>query len=152
MTAIQDNPVRMALACILAVACASCDVAADAPAVADAPAAAQVRVVDELPLRRGYYVRTDDECGTASGATSALVWREGIDECRFMRIERIDESRYRVEQGCSDRRGGVEESTEEYEILAEDRYRVDWGGPVEFRFCAQESLPAGMQYDISHLL
>jgi len=149
MAMIQDNPARMALACILAAVCASCDAAGDAPAATDAPPAAEAQVVDELPLRRGYYVRTDDECGTASNATLALVRRDGITGCSFSRIERIGESRYRVGVSCAVRAAppGQEherdEYTNEYEILAEDRYRVtyDYGETVEFRFCPQQSLP-----------
>lgn len=158
MAMIRNNPARMAFACILTMACASCDAAGDAPAAADPSPAVEAVVVDALPLRRGYYVRTDDECGTASNATLALVWRDGIDECDFAGIERIGESRYRVGLSCAIRGAPPgheherDEYTGEYEILAEDRYRVDWDGPVEFRFCPQESLPEGMQYDISHLL
>lgn len=158
MIATRNNQVRMAFACILALACASCDAAGEAPAAADAPPVAEAQVVDALPLRRGHYVRTDDECGTASNATLALVWRDGIDECNYAGIERIGESRYRVGMSCAirgappGREHERDEYTSEYEILAEDRYRVHWNEPVEFRFCPQESLPKEWQYDVSHLL
>jgi len=149
MAAIQSKPARMAFTCILATACASCGAAVDAPVDADAPTAAQAQAVDELPLRRGFYVRTDDECGTASNATLALVRRDGITGCSFSRIERIGESRYRAGVSCAVRAAppGQEherdEYTNEYEILAEDRYRVtyEYGETVEFRFCPQQSLP-----------
>lgn len=149
MNAIRSHPVRMAFACILAAACASCDAAGDAPAVADASPAVEAQVVDELPLRRGFYVRTDDECGGASHTTLTLVRRGGITACDFTRIERIGESRYRVGESCAIRGAPPgheherDEYTQEYEILGEDRYRItfEYGETVEFRFCPQESLP-----------
>lgn len=149
MAMIQGNPARMAFACILAMASASCDAAGDTPAAADPSPAVEAVVVDALPLRRGYYVRTDDECGTASNATLALVRRDGITGCNFTRIERIGESRYRVGESCAVRAAPPgheherDEFTNEYEILAEDRYRLtfEYGETVEFRFCPQGSLP-----------
>lgn len=154
MVMIQDNPARMGLACLLAAVCTSCDVVGDvageAPAAADAPPVSQAQVVDELPLRRGFYVRTDAECGNASHATLSLVRRDGISACGFVRIERIDGSRYRAEESCGSHQAppGREHerfvATQEYEILGEDRYRITFesGDSSEFSFCPQERLPA----------
>lgn len=147
MTATTNIPARMALACILAAGCVSCSAAGDASVAAGAaaePAAAEV--VNELPLRRGYYVRSDDTCALPSNATLALVRRDGISGCNFTAIERIGESRYRVQETCTDHQGPAPteyELTQEYEILGEDRYRLtfEYGETVEFGFCPQDSLP-----------
>lgn len=128
----------------------ACNAAVDAAPAAEAaeaaaePAAAEV--VNELPLRRGYYVRSDDTCAMPSNATLALVRRDGISGCDFTAIERIGESRYRVQETCMDHQGPAPtayELTQEYEILGEDRYRLtfEYGETVEFGFCPQDSLP-----------
>ncbi|MCD9029839.1 hypothetical protein LDO26_16735 [Luteimonas sp. BDR2-5] len=149
MAMIRNDPARVAFACILAVAGASCDAAGEAPVAVDAPQVAEAQVLDGLPLGPGFYVRTDAECGAASSATLALVRRDGIGECSFVRIERIAESRYRVEESCRNRQAPPgreherDEFTQAYEILAEDRYRItfEYGESAEFRFCPQQSLP-----------
>ncbi len=159
MTATTNIAARMALACTLAVGCASCSAAGDAPVAAGAaaePPAAEV--VNELPLRRGFYVRNDDACAAPSNATLALVRRDGISGCDFTAIERIGESRYRVQEICTDHQGPAPteyELTQEYEILGEDRYRLtfEYGETVEFGFCPQDSLPEPWRdNDISDLV
>lgn len=132
-----------------------------APSSASAVAAAATGPVEELPLRRGFYVRTDATCGTASNATLALVRRDGITSCDFTSIERIGESRYRVKESCAVRGAPPgheherDESTQEYEILSETRYRLtfEYGETVEFNFCPQDSLPEPWRdNDISDLI
>lgn len=160
MTATSKVRACMALACILAAGCASCSAAGDAASAAEAAVgsaaksaarsaeSAAAEVLDELPLQRGYYVRTDATCATASNATMALVRRTGITDCDFTRIERIGASRYRVEESCAVRapppghENDRDAYTQEYEILGEDRYRVtyEYGETVEFHFCPQQSL------------
>lgn len=123
---------------------AAADVAKAGAAAAATPATPQK--VDALPLRRGYYVHVDEPCGNASNATLALVRSDGISACGFTSVERIGEARYRVQESCVDHQGPQPETfalTQEYEILAEDRYRVvfEHGDASEFRFCPQPSLP-----------
>lgn len=140
----------LALAAVLPLVVAACDAAdgvqATTGSVAAEAAPAAGGTVDALPLRRGYYVRSDDACGKASHATLALVRRDGITGCDFTAIERIGESRYRVHERCVDRQGPSPTTfdlTQEYEVLAEDRYRVtyEYGESAEFGFCPQQSLP-----------
>ena len=139
----------------------ACNAAVDAAPAAGTTVeqqAATTEVVDELPLKRGLYVRSDDTCATASNATTALVKRKGITGCEFKRIERIDESRYRVQESCHDPRApapSTDEVTNEYEVLAEDRYRVtyEYGESADFSFCPQESMAEHWRdNDISDLI
>lgn len=151
-------------ACMLPLLLVACDAAGEAQpaasmAVAEAgPATTATETVDTLPLRRGFYVRNDDTCAMPSNATLALVRRGGIGGCDFAGIERIGESRYRVQQTCKEHQGpapSTYELTQEYEILAEDRYRVtyEYGETVEFGFCPQQSLPEPWKTnDISDLI
>ena len=164
MAAIQ-SPRALALACSVSAMLAACGAQADAPAGATpAPSAettgahGDTAVVDGLPLRRGYYVRVEDACGEASRATLALVRRDGMSGCSFDRIERIGEGRYRATETCQEVQGpqpSTYEVEQEYEVLAEDRYRVNFegGGSSEFRFCPQDSLPEPWRdNDISDVL
>lgn len=144
---------------VLLVTGTACNAAVDAAPAAGTAAdqqAATTEVVDELPLKRGFYVRSDDTCATASNATTALVKRKGITGCDFTRIERIGASRYRVQESCFEPRGpSTYELTQEYEILAEDRYRVtfEYGESAEFSYCPQESMAEHWRdNDISDLI
>lgn len=137
-------------ACMLPLLLVACDAAGEAQPEAAAAAAeagpVATETVDALPLRRGFYVRNDDTCAAASNATLALVRRDGITSCDFSAIERIGQSRYRVQETCREHQGPAPSTyklTQEYEILAEDRYRVtyEYGETVEFGFCPQQSLP-----------
>ncbi|TDK27390.1 hypothetical protein E2F46_04160 [Luteimonas aestuarii] len=153
---------RWAPACTLPLLLVACDAAGEAQpattAAAMQTAPDAVEVVDTLPLRRGFYVRNDDTCAAPSNATLALVRRDGITSCDFTAIQRIGESRYRVQETCKDHQGpapSTYELTQEYEILAEDRYRVtyEYGETVEFGFCPQQSLPEPWKTnDISDLI
>lgn len=135
---------------LLLVMVTACNATVDAaPATEGGQEPESLGIVDALPLQRGFYVRTDATCGTASNATLALVKRNGITSCDFTHIERIGESRYRVKESCAVRGAPPgheherDESTQEYEILAENRYRLtfEYGETVEFNFCPQDSLP-----------
>lgn len=137
----------LALAGALPLALVACHAAdgGGGEAVAGQVAEAAVETeVDALPLQRGYYVRTDDACGTASRATLALVRRDGISGCSFEHIEKIGASRYRVRENCMEPQAPEPyEVVQEYEVLAGDRYRVtfEYGESAEFRHCPQASLP-----------
>src|SRR5690606_11338823 len=75
--------------------------------VESAPASASP-AIGELPLDRGYYVRTDATCATASNATAALLRRQGLfwdgSFCTFHGIEQSGPNSFRVKQYCSDPR------------------------------------------------
>jgi len=60
-----------------------------------------------LPLRHGYYVRSDTPCNRASrGDIVALVSNTGTNlNCTFKKIEKTGATTYRVTSECSD--GGV---------------------------------------------
>jgi hypothetical protein len=137
----------LALAGVLPLMVVACSAADGGEAVAGQVAeAAAETVVEALPLRRGYYVRTDDECGTASRATLALVRRDGISGCSFEHIEQVGGSRYRIRESCTEHQApapSTYEVVQEYEVLAEERYRVtfEYGESAEFRHCPQHSLP-----------
>jgi hypothetical protein len=138
---------RAALACVLAASAAACggNGAASAGATHDA-GPSDHGPVEALPLVQGYYVASDTACGEASNATLALLRGDGISACDFVRIERIDGSRYRTWQGCVDHQGPQPETFElvqDIEILGEDRYRVsdESGWEAEFRHCPQSTLP-----------
>jgi nucleoid-associated protein YgaU len=156
------NALRWAPACMLPMLLVACDAAGEAqPTTASAAtdaAPAAPEAVDALPLRRGFYVRSDDTCAAPSNATLGLVRRDGITSCDFTAIERIGESRYRAREACTERgfqRGERYEVVNEYEVLAEDRYRVtyEYGETVEFGFCPQQSLPEPWRSnDISDLI
>lgn len=139
---------------LMVVACNAADgVEAGVEQVAETAAGT---VVEALPLQRGYYVRTDDECGTASRATLALVRRDGISGCSFEHVERTGASRYRARERCTEPQApGPYEVVQEYEVLAGDRYRVtfEYGESAEFRHCPQHSLPdTWRDNDISDVL
>lgn len=137
--------------------------AAPAPAPAPAaPVAAPAQASDAgLPIRTGYYVNTEVECGGASNATLALVRRDGISACEFTRIDRTADARYRVAERCHDHQAppgsegayfGIEQ---DYEVLGDGRYRIvfEYGGTSEFRFCPQDTLPEPWRdNDISDLV
>lgn len=77
-----------------------------AAAVVAAAPGALAQPVDELPLDRGFYVRDDETCATASPAGAALLRRAGLQwvtsQCLFDSIERIGPTTFRVVQSCGD--------------------------------------------------
>lgn len=122
--------------------------------------AGEVRVVDELPLDRGYYVRTDASCATASNATAALLQRQGLywgsSFCTFERIEQTGPSRFRVQQACGDPRGGIAAPVPA-EWVIKDRTSLSFkdseGWEHAARLCSQRDMPAGFrETDISELI
>jgi len=112
--------------------------------------------ITELPLERGYYVRTDATCATASNATTALLRRQGLywggSFCTFHGIEQTGPNTFRVKQFCSDPRA----PTPPTPIPADWLTTADWvikdrtsfsfkdseGWEHEARLCAQQSMPA----------
>lgn len=158
----RKTTIGLASAGLLLVLGTACNGTVDAaPASGPDVATADTGPVDALPLKRGFYVRTDATCATASNATLALVRRDGITSCDFTRIERIDPSRYRVDQSCAVRGAppGHEHErdtfTQDFEILSDASYRVtyDYGETVQFDFCTQDSLPEPWRdNDISDLI
>lgn len=144
MGKVAAGSVRILVGGLLAAGGSACGAAGEAStqAAATVDGRAPAEAVDTLPLKRGFYVRTDAECSEASHATLALVRRDGITACEFVRLERIGEARYRAEERCTDPRESYE-LTQEYEVLADDRYRLtfEYGETVEFRHCAQSRLP-----------
>lgn len=142
----------------------ACNAAVDGGSVVEAaaePAAAEV--VDELPLRRGYYVRSETPCGQASRAdVFSLVTRTGMNlDCTFKRIERAGATTYRVTEECS--YGGaawgqedqVETFTSTYEIPDGASYTVtsEDGYQTSARHCEQSAMsPEYRDNDIGDLI
>lgn len=119
------------------------------------PAIVAAETVRELPLDRGFYVRTDATCRTASNATLAVLTRQGLQwsgsACTFGKIEKTGPTTYRVEQTCD----GPGEATATWEI--KDRTSFSFkdtnGWEHTARFCAQRSLPEPWRSnDISGLI
>lgn len=129
-------------------------------------AEAQPKAISELPLERGYYVRTDATCATASNATAALLRREGLfwgsSFCTFHGIEQTGPTTFRVKHYCSEPRAPAPPTP----IPADWLTTADWviknrtsfsfkdseGWEHEARYCAQKSMPAGFQGSIAHLI
>lgn len=121
--------------------------AAVAPAAAQAPA--------ELPLERGFYVRTDESCGTANNAVTALLTRSGLQwvtsRCSFGSIAQTGPTSWEVVQNCD----GPGEATAVWDIP--DRTSFSFtdsnGWDHAARFCAQSDLPEPWRSnDISDLI
>lgn len=118
-----------------------------------APAAAQSPA--ELPLERGFYVRTDETCGTANNAVTALLTRSGLQwvtsRCTFGRIAQTGPTTWEVVQTCD----GPGEATATWEIP--DRTSFSFtdtnGWEHAARFCAQSDMPQPWRSnDISDLI
>lgn len=138
--------------------------AAEAEAVSARASLAQT--ISELPLDRGYYVRTDATCATASNATAALLRRDGLywgsSFCIFQGIEQTGPDTFRVKHYCSELRA----PTPPTPIPAEWLTTADWvikdrrsfsfkdseGWEHEARLCAQQDMPDGFHGDIAELI
>lgn len=127
-----------------------------APTSGDEP---QVRV-EELPLKRGYYVSSDTPCAEASNATLMLLRRDGVggarDFCAFQAIVRIGPNAYRVTQACGDLQDPAppQTSTATYTLSGDKGFTAahEDGWRHSARYCAQASLPADWRdTDISDL-
>ncbi|WP_202844340.1 hypothetical protein [Luteimonas saliphila] len=111
-----------------------------------APPEVAPEVVDELPLDRGYYVRSDESCRDASAAGVQLLRRAGLQwvtsHCLFDRIERIDATTYRVTQSCGDHHGAAPAAAV-YEIPDRTSFSFvdDQGWEHAARLCPQPEMP-----------
>ncbi|WP_374012832.1 hypothetical protein [Pseudoxanthomonas koreensis] len=140
-----------------AIALAGCSGAGAADTAADT--AATPGQIDTLPLERGYYVRTDDTCATASGATTALLRREGLfwggSFCRFAGIEQTGPTTFRVQQACGDHHGAPEPTPAEWVITDRTSFslRDSEGWEHAARLCAQQDMPVHFRdTDIAELI
>lgn len=106
--------------------------------------------VNELPLKRGFYVASDTACAAASNATLLLVRRDGFngarDSCDFKTIQRIGPKSYRVAAACADLQAGRdsgETQVIDWEVPDDATFssRSDAGWQRSFRHCEQSSLP-----------
>jgi hypothetical protein len=127
-----------------------------AEAEAESVLASTPTAITELPLDRGYYVRTDATCATASNATAALLRRQGLywdgSFCSFHGIEQTGPNTFRVKQFCSDPRAPEPPTpipadwlvTAEWVIKdrASFSFKDSEGWEHEARLCAQQSMPA----------
>lgn len=118
-----------------------------------APAAAQTRA--ELPLERGFYVRTDGSCATANNANTALLTRRGLQwvtsRCVFGRITRIGPDRWQVVQTCE----GPGRATATWHIPDRTSFSFTDSNGWEHaaRFCRQRDMPQPWRStDISALI
>jgi hypothetical protein len=116
---------------------------------------------EELPLPRGFYVRTDAACAAASEATLVLLQRDGLgggqDFCAFERITPESAQSFRVAERCADFRdpAAAERREVAYAILAAGRFRRSdaSGWSAEYQHCPQASLPEPWRSnDISDVL
>lgn len=103
-----------------------------------------------LPLKHGFYVRTEaPSCGAASSATLLMLNADGLagvqDFCRFDAIEAKSETEYLVTQFCypaSDPASG-DQSTATYTLTAPGAFTVksSYGWEYSARHCEQSTLP-----------
>lgn len=108
------------------------------------------KTISELPLDRGYYVRADDTCATASNATAALLRRQGLfwsgSFCTFEGIEQTGPTTFRVQQSCGDARAPMKPEPIPAEWEIEDRtsftFKDSEGWEHAARLCAQRDMPA----------
>lgn len=136
----------------------ACTRAAEPPTPTEA-SADTATVVSELPLERGFYVRTDDTCATASSASAAVLGRGGLfwstSTCTFGKIEQTGATTFRVEQACGDPGGqGAPGAVAEWVVTDRNAFRFvdDAGWEHEARLCAQQDMPADFRdMDISAL-
>lgn len=125
------------------------------------------REVTELPLDRGYYVRTDATCATASGATTALLRRNGLywgsSFCTFQGIKQTGPTTFRVRHYCEDVRAPQPptpipaEMLTTAEWLIPDRTSFSFtdnnGWEHEARYCPQQEMQDEFRSgDISELI
>ncbi|WP_324741321.1 hypothetical protein U8326_15330 [Tsuneonella sp. CC-YZS046] len=115
--------------------------------------------ISELPLDRGYYVRTDATCATASNATTALLRRDGLywgsSFCTFQGIEQTGPTTFHVKHYCSEPRAPEPPTP----IPADWLTTADWvitdrtsfkfkdseGWEHEARLCAQRDMSDGFR-------
>lgn len=146
----------VAAATLLLVACGKTSTTADdAPAAAGASTAGEGAAtrVNELPLKRGFYVSADTACGQASNATLLLLRRDGLngarDSCDFASIEQTGPQSFRVVEQCEAAESVVWQVPDESSFST----RSESGWERSFRHCEQSSLPDPWRdNDISDIL
>lgn len=109
------------------------------------PAPSGPKLVDELPLTRGYYVEGGD-CARASNATLTLNTGDGLNgaraRCTFTRIEQVGARRYDVTERCVHLRGEEEERALSITVEDQTSYTLGVDGSTwHSKHCPQESLP-----------
>ncbi|GAA0651873.1 hypothetical protein [Brevundimonas lenta] len=117
-----------------------------APLLGLLPAWQAVEQVQSIPLRRGYYVASDTGCDEASRATVMLFKGDGFGlNCETVSIERLSPTRYRLNDRCSDDRGGegTTDSSTVYEVSSDMAFTIrgDDGSAYSARFCRQQQMP-----------
>lgn len=122
------------------------------------PTAASAQPLDELPLERGFYVRVDETCKTATNAGTALLRRAGLQwvtsHCIFDLIEQTGPTTYVVAQSCGDA-AYHHKATATYEIPDRVSFSFVDGNGWEHaaRLCAQPDMPQPWRgLDISDLI
>lgn len=122
------------------------------------PDLALAQPLNELPLDRGFYVRTDETCQTATNAGTALLRRTGLQwvtsHCIFESIEQTGPTTYRVSQSCGDA-AYMDSATATYEIPDRTSFSFSDSNGWEHaaRLCAQKDMPQPWRsLDISDLI
>jgi hypothetical protein len=122
------------------------------------PTVVLAQPLEELPLERGFYVRTDETCKTATNAGTALLRRAGLQwvtsHCIFDRIEQTTPTTYLVTQSCGDTNYS-DKANATYEIpdRASFSFTDDNGWEHAARLCAQRDMPQPWRdLDISDMI
>lgn len=115
-----------------------------------------------LPLKRGFYVSDETDCGAASNATTSVLRRDGYGgarySCTFVQIRRIDDTRFEVTEECKElfvEHPAVGTEVVLWTLSGDSRYtrRKPDGAVDEARHCEQASLPEPFgDTDISDIL
>jgi len=110
------------------------------------PSAVPADLLEQLPLERGFYVRSDERCQDATSAGTSLLRHAGLQwvtsHCVFELIEQIGPTTYRVLQSCGDP-AYSERAIAIYEIPDRKSFSLtdDNGWEHAARLCAQADLP-----------
>lgn len=143
---------RVAVMCGLLAVAACSDPAEPHPVPGSESAATRQPEDDEravdLPLRRGFYVSSDTDCGEASNATLALLHATGLnsarEDCSFDAIVPLGGGRYRTTDHCAViGTGDVIGYGADWEVLSDRDFRrtLASGEVTRMRWCEQSSLP-----------
>lgn len=143
---------RVAVMCGL-LAVAACSDPAEPHPIPGSESAANGQAEDDgravdLPLRRGFYVSSDTDCGEASNATLALLHATGLnsarEDCSFNAIVPLGGGRYRTTDHCAViGTGDMIGYGADWEVLSDRDFRrtLASGEVIRMRWCEQSSLP-----------